>query len=52
LGEKQMSRKYLGFDLETAKLLPGLAEDLKAHRPRRPERRALPLRYTPTEIVF
>ena len=28
-----MSRKYLAFDLETAKLLPGLSGDLKAHRP-------------------
>lgn len=28
-----MSRKYLAFDLETAKLLPGLLGDLKAHRP-------------------
>jgi len=32
-GGKLMSRKYVAFDLETAKILPSLPGNLKAHRP-------------------
>lgn len=28
-----MNRKYLAFDIETAKVIPGRVDDLKAHRP-------------------